>query len=259
MDDKSLIVEKKNGICTITLNRPEKLNALTNDMKIGIMQGLKEADRDDEVRVLVITGAGRGFCSGADTSTLGEPTIAQRLESMQMTGQIILAIVNAAKPVIAAVNGAAVGFGLGLALACDVIIASEEAKFGAVWVRRGLHPDSGASYFLPRRIGLGKACELLLSGRVIDASEADKIGLVNRIVPAGQLHSVVNELAASMMKGAPLAVSMAKASLYQGLGMSLATVLELEARATGILGATEDFKEAMAAFKEKREPIYRRR
>jgi enoyl-CoA hydratase/carnithine racemase len=257
LDDKDLILEKKDGIYTIILNRPEKLNALTNDMKLSITQAITEAGHDNEVRVVVISGAGRGFCSGADVGTLGETTTAQRLQNMQIVSDMILAIVNLPKPVVASVNGAAIGIGYSLALACDVIIASEKARFGGVWVRIGLHPDGGASYLLPRRIGVGKACELLFSGRIIDADEADRLGLVNRVVPGDQLESTVREAAAAMAKGAPLATSLTKTSIYRGLTMDLAAVLELEARAASTLSNTEDSTEAMAAFREKREPIFK--
>jgi len=254
--DKGIMVTKEEGILSITLNRPEKLNTMTLEMKTSITQAIKEAEQDKEVRVTVITGAGRAFCAGVDLGVFEDITPISLLEDQQIIKEMILSIVNTSKPVIAAVNGAAVGIGYSLVLACDIIIASEKARFGGVWVLRGLHPDGGASYLLARRLGIGKACELLLTGEIIDAFKAEKIGLANRVVPPDKLEVAAREMAAALTKGAPLAVGMTKASIYQGLAMDLSTMLDYETRAQAMLSFTEDCKEAMAAFLEKREPVF---
>ena len=258
MDDKSIIVQKKDGICTITLNQPEKLNALTDEMKIEIAKAIKEAEQDNEVRVMVITGAGRGFCSGADTATLGEATASERLKNMQIVANMILAVLNSPKPVIAAINGVAVGVGFSLALACDIIIASEKARFGGVWVRLGLHPDGGASYLLPRRVGVGRACELLLSGRIIDADEADKIGLVNRVVKPEELMKETKGLAQRIASGPKVAVQFTKRALYRGmLEDDLQGQVDYELYLNTLCFRTEDFKEGVRSFLEKRKPVFK--
>ena len=257
MANKGIIVTKEEGVLSITLNRPEKLNALTLEMKTGITQTIKEAEQDNEIRVVVITGAGRAFCAGVDLSAFEDITPVSLLQDQQIIKEMILTIVNTSKPVIAAVNGAAVGIGYSLVLACDIIIASEKARFGGVWVLRGLHPDGGATYLLARRLGIGKACELLLTGEIIDAFKAERIGLTNHVVPSDKLEIVTKEIAAALTKGAPLAIGMTKASIYQGLAMDLSTMLDYETRAQAMLSFTEDCKEALAAFSEKREPVFK--
>jgi enoyl-CoA hydratase/carnithine racemase len=178
---------------------------------------------------------------------------------MQDIGDIILTIRNIPKPVIGAVNGNAIGAGLSLALVCDIIIASDKAKFGAPFVKVGLHPDNGATCLLVQRLGLYRATELLLTSRIIDARQAEKIGLVNQIAPADQLDEIVWKTATDLSKMPPLSVKMTKASLYQALTLDFAAVLELEARAQSILSSTQDFKEAMDAINEKRDPIFKGR
>ena len=259
MDYKNIIVKQQNGVATITLNRPEKLNAMTIAMNEEIEQASKEAGQDESVRAVIITGAGRGFCSGADLSSgdLKVASPAAGLKIMQQASRLVMGIREMPKPVIAAVNGPAVGGGCSLALACDIIIASEKAVFGAPFVLRNLHPDFGATYFLPRLIGLAKASDLLLTGRTMDAAEADRLGLVSRVVPADQLEKVAGEIAAALARGAPLAIKLTKASINKALMIDLPTMLEHEARAQCILMVTEDCKEAMAAFMEKRQPVFK--
>lgn len=263
MDYKTLIVEKENRIFTITLNRPEKLNAMNADMNTELMQVIKEAQQDSEARVVIFTGTGRGFCSGADVAMLGtesvEISVASYFTLARADQERVLTIRNMPKPTIAAVNGVAIGMGLGLVLACDIIIASEKARFGTGFVPIARHPDNGVTYLLPQRVGVSKACELLLTGRIIDAEEADKMGLVNRVVPHDQLASATKELATTLARQAPLAVSTTKVTLYQGLTMDLPSVMELESRAQMLTALTEDAKEAINAFLEKREPIFKGR
>ncbi|HEY78365.1 MAG TPA: enoyl-CoA hydratase [Dehalococcoidia bacterium] len=256
---KNLILKKEDRVATIILNRPEKLNALNAELTEEIIRAVSEVGQDDEVRAVIITGAGRAFCSGADISSPDFKAMspAVSLKLMEKASQVVMGIRNMPKPVIAAVNGFAVGGGCNLALAGDIVVASEEAKFSQPYVFRGLHPDFGAIYFLPRLVGFAKASELLLTGRVIEANEADRIGLVSRVVPADQLESVTRELATTLAKFSPLVVGMMKASLQQALATDLPTALDCEAKAQSILFMTEDFKEATAAFMEKREPIFK--
>jgi enoyl-CoA hydratase/carnithine racemase len=259
MNYKNLILKKEEAIATITLNRPEKLNAMNMEMTDEIVQANREVAQDESIRAVIITGAGRGFCSGADLSAADFKITgsADALKLMQSAAPVVMGIREMPKPVIAAVNGPAVGGGCNLALACDIIIASEKALFGQPFVLRGLHPDFGGTYFLPRMIGVAKAGDLLLTGRMIDAAEADRIGLVSRVVPEDQLESVAREIAMTLAKGAPLAISLTKASINKALMMDLPTALESEARAQSLLFMTEDFREAVAAFLEKREPVFK--
>ncbi len=253
---ETVIVKKEDGIATIVLNRPEKLNAITGQSAAECLQALEEAEEDDEVRVVILTGAGRGFCTGFDLEVSVGETSKDFWKLMQGVHKVPLTIRNMTKPVIAAVNGAAVGYGCNLALGCDIIIASEKARFGQVFVLRGLQPDCGGEYFLPRLVGVAKACELILTGRMVDATEAERIGMINRVVPADQLESAAKEIARTIAEAPRLGISASKAAIYQALSMDLPAVLEHEAEIQSILVHTKDFKEAAAAFMEKRKPVF---
>jgi len=285
MEYKYLIVKKENRVATIILNRPEKLNGLNVEMTHELIDLFNEVARDDSIRVLIITGAGRAFSVGADLSSsdftvesageayqmmktatqiimgirnLPKPVIAAVNGAMMKTAtQIIMGIRNLPKPVIAAVNGAAVGGGTSLAIACDIILASDKAKFSEIFISRGLHPDWGSTYFLPRLIGAAKARELMLTGRMVDAAEAEKIGLISRVVPGDQLEKVSLEMALNLAKLSPLALGMIKNSLNNSLEMDLSKNLENEAKAQSILFLTEDFRESVAAFFEKKEYLFK--
>ena len=259
MGNEDILITKENDILNITLNRPDKLNAMTRKMKTGIIQTLKDAEKDDTVRTVIITGAGRAFCAGVDLSVMGEMTTNALIADQKIIKDMILALVNISKPVIAAINGVAVGVGFSLVLASDIIIASEKASFGGVWVQRGLHPDGAASWLLPRRIGTGKALELLLTGRIISADEAASIGLVNQVATHEELGNAARDMARQLSLGAPMAKAMIKASVYQGFGMDIATMLDHETRAQAILSFTEDCREALVAFSEKRTPVFKGR
>jgi enoyl-CoA hydratase/carnithine racemase len=258
---KNILVIKENRIVTITLNRPERMNALTVEMTLEIVEALDDAAQDSESRVVILTGAGRAFCVGADLNSpdFKVNSAAEAVETLKSATQIIMGIRNISKPVIAAVNGAAVGGGCNLAIACDIILASDKAKFSEVFVLRGLHPDWGGTYHLPRLIGAAKARELLLTGRMVDAGEADRIGLVTRVVPADQLQVATRETAAALSKLSPLAMGMIKNSLNRTFEADLPTMLELEAKSQSLLFLTEDFREGIAAFLEKREANYKGR
>ncbi len=259
MDYKAIKIIKEEMVATILLNRPEKMNALDLESVKELSRATEEIGTDESVRVVVLTGAGRAFCAGGDiTSPMYDETNPEELRKIIIEfGKVPLNLRNMPKPVIAGVNGVAVGVGLGFALAADIIIASEEARFGHVYANIGLMSDGGSIYFLPRLIGVSKACELMFTGKIINAKEAEKIGLVNQVVPSDQLEAVVKELAHKLAKGPPMAIALQKISLYQGLTMDLPTAIEWEARAMSLCMLSEDMKEGLKAFKEKRPPLFK--
>jgi len=266
MDYEHLIYTKAEGIATITVNRPEKLNAFTSAMYQGLTEILEDAAKDDKVRVLVITGTGRAFCVGADVKSL-EKGLAKQLKPYAqpdpsadaVRGILTVPLQRMDKPVIAAINGIAAGGGLDTACACDIRIASERATFSSLFVRRGLLPTMGGTYFLPRLIGIDKACELIWTGDLIDAREAERIGLVTRVVPHEELEAATEELATKLAKGPPLAIARSKRVIYDGLNMELESALQDIMREYWSLSQTEDHREALRAFLEKREPVFRGR
>lgn len=261
MEYETIVLEKKKNIATLTLNRPEKLNALNPQMFAELVHAFRQVSQDDETRVLVITGAGRGFCSGVDLTPQtaeGEIEI-EGISPGDFPGEAPLILSGMKKPIIAAINGVAVGGGLTLTLSCDIRIASETARFSIPLTRLGFTFELGSSYFLSRVIGIGKACELVFTGRTIDANEAREIGLVNQVVAADQLTEVTYEMAGNIASAVPLAQEISKTGLYQGLDTDLPTQLRWEVLANGYLGGTEDRKEAIRAFMEKRGPIFKGR
>ncbi len=248
------------GILTITLNRPDVLNACNRQMTDEIQDALKKAERDPNVRCIVLTGAGRAFSSGEDlkarqaAGTVGfESTLKERYNP------IVLKMRNIEKPVIGAINGVAAGAGLSLALACDIRIASDKASFIEVFVRIGLVPDAGSSYFLPRLVGLAKAYEMCFTGDAVNAEEAYRIGLVNRVVPAEELETATREFALKLAKGPTRAIGLMKRTINRGLNLDLEQLLEYEVHSQQTAGQTEDHKEGLAAFLEKRTPDYQGR
>jgi len=267
MEYKDLIFEKQDGIATVILNRPERLNALSADMQDGLVSVIQEIQMDPEIKVMVLTGAGRGFCSGGDVRRMGETQSSGQdrhpfdLREGYRFGiqRIPRAMSKLDKPTIAAVNGAAVGAGCDLALMCDIRIASDAARFGETYVRVGLNPGNGGTYFLPRIVGIQKACELLFTGDIIDAQEALRIGLVSKVVPAEELMTVTRELALKIAKGATLAIRMTKHALYQGLQTDLDANLELLAYMQEVATLSEDHREGVRAFAEKREAQFKGR
>ncbi len=262
MGYETLVLDQENGIATVTLNRPQKMNALNEQLVSELVQVTEEISQDDAVKAVILTGAGRAFCAGGDVSGLPlfYMTDADEIRAfLKKLNRIPLNLRNMAKPVIAAVNGAAVGAGCSLVMACDIIIASETAIFGQAFVNVGYHPDSGSSYFLPRLVGVAKACELILTGKTIDAGEAERIGLVNQVVPSEALMATAKELALKIATGPTVAIGLAKRCIYEGLQMSLEQALdyELEGATSSIL--TEDETEGVNAFKEKRKPVFKGR
>ena len=228
------------------------------------MNIFNQIKRDDDIRAIIITGAGRGFCSGTDVSIqlangMGKVIQETRYETIEQVGGFVMNIADMEKPIIAAINGIAVGAGLSIVLASDIRLASEKARFGAVWVKRGLIPDVGATYFLPRVIALDKALELTLSGDIIDAEEALEIGLVTKVVPHDELMPKARELASKIAKGPAVAIELIKRGLYRSLNNDLKVQLDYESYAQNICRQTEDHEEGVRAFSEKREPNFKGR
>ncbi len=246
------------GVVTLTLNRPEKKNAMNAAMFNELLAVFREVNDTTADRVLVITGAGDAFCSGADLSDRGGDT-RHALARLHWVADIVLALHRIPKPVIAKVNGIAVGAGMNLALGCDLIVASEHARFSEIFARRGLTIDFGGSWLLPRLIGMHRAKELAFLADIISAKEAAELGLVNRVVPASQLDAFVADWADRLAAGPPLALSMTKRLLTNSFSMSMDEALEAEGMAQSVNAGTEDTPEAIRAFLEKREPKFKGR
>jgi 2-(1,2-epoxy-1,2-dihydrophenyl)acetyl-CoA isomerase len=218
MYDHLLIDTTAAGVRTITLNRPERLNAVNPRLAVELPAALDEAARDDAARVVVVTGAGRGFCAGldlADPAMLGDRTLAERLDALAWVGRWVLAMRGCEKPVIAAVNGPAAGAGFGLALAADLRLVSSAATMAAGYVRRGLSPDAGVSYFLPRHVGTARAADIVLTGRDVGAEEAERIGLASAVLPAESFAAGVAAYAERLAAGPPVALALSKRLLSQ--------------------------------------------
>lgn len=270
---KALILEKEGPISIITLNRPKVGNSFDVIMGAELDHAVKHVGGDRRSRVLIITGAGKYFSTGIDLSMFATPdrhasgiTAIQDVlpsDDDETPGKgtgvaAAIRIRDMPKPVIAAVNGPAVGQGLAIALACDIIIASDKASFSMAFVKRGVNPDTGASFNLPRLIGPQKACELTFTGDTIDAVEAERIGLVSRVVPQDELLITARDLAHRIAKNPPLAVGFAKSQLYQAmLETDMVEHMKREVEIMERLMKTADFLEAAAAFMEKREPVFK--
>lgn len=256
-----IIYEITEQIATITLNRPERINALTPIMREELLDAIVASNDNSEVRVIVLTGAGRGFCSGGDVKAMNEARESGQANPLEdkiapIRDRVVLAMRNTDKPLIAAVNGAAAGAGMNIALACDIRIAATDSRFGQTFSRRGLHPDWGGTYFLPRIVGIAKALELIWSGRMIDAEEALSLGIVSRLTAPEELLPAAHELARSFAAGPPIAIRMAKRAMYKNMEPGLREALEYETYAQNICAATKDAKEGISAFVEKREPRF---
>ena len=256
----TILAERDGGVLTVTLNRPEVLNAFNRTMTDELLDVLRRAERDPEVRCVVLTGAGRAFSAGEDLKGRQEGGEKSFIASLrERYNPLILKVRTMEKPVLAAVNGVAAGAGLGLALACDLRIASDQARFGQVFVRVGLAPDSGTSLFLLQLVGLGKALEMAFFGDLVPADEALRIGLVNRVVPHDELAAATREWAQRLAAGATRAMGLAKRAFNFAAGAALAEVLEYEAYLQEIAGHTADHAEGVRAFLEKREPRFQGR
>ena len=252
---ETIRVEHADGIATVTLNRPDSLNALNATMRGELLAAFKAFGRDASVRAVVLTGEGRGFCSGADL----RGGAAEREFRRVLTGEynpLIRAIRNLPKPVIAAVNGVAAGAGVSLALACDLVYASEDARFIQAFVRIGLVPDSGSTRTLVRALGRHRAAQLIFTGAPLPASEAREAGLVAGVVPDEQLRQTVHEVAAGMAAAPTRALALAKRLMNSAEDATLDESLATEAALQELAGRTEDHAEGAAAFAEKREPRF---
>ena len=251
----TLLVSRDEGIVTLTLNRPEKKNAANDQMWTELKVVFEEVATNGTDRVLVITGAGGAFCSGADLSS-GDSLADNGTARMRRIGSSALALHRLAKPTIAKVGGVAAGAGCNIALGCDLIVASDDARFSEIFARRGLSIDFGGSWILPRLVGLHKAKELALFADVISAQEAEKLGIVNRVVPAAELDAVVDDWARRLAAGPPIALSLTKTMLNNSFMVSMDQALEDEARSQSVNFGTKDFQEAIAAFLQKRDPNF---
>jgi 2-(1,2-epoxy-1,2-dihydrophenyl)acetyl-CoA isomerase len=255
----AIAYELADGVARITLNRPEAANTLNEELSSQMLDAIIRAEENKEVRALVISGGtGRFFCAGADLKSFYSAPGALK-SRVSLFHVAISRIVRAPFPVIAAVNGTAAGGGMGLACCCDLIVAAESAKFIMAYTRRGLSPDGTTTYFLPRRIGVGRALELAYTNRTLGAREALEWGLVNRVVPDDSLSAETHALAAELARGATQALAAAKRLIYSGTHESLESQIENELRSIFELAATEDTKEAIAAFNEKRTPVFKGR
>jgi 2-(1,2-epoxy-1,2-dihydrophenyl)acetyl-CoA isomerase len=247
--------EERDGVAQITLNRPDAANTLNHAMSTEMLDALIRAEENTAVRTLVLTATGRFFCAGADLRSFY--TAADELKTrISYFHAAISRIVRAPFPVIGAINGTAAGGGMGLACACDLLIAAESAKFVMAYTRRGLTPDGTTTYFLPRRIGIGRAIELAYLNRTLTAREALDWGIVNQVVPDAELAGATAMVAGQLAKGATRAFAAAKRLMHQGFSESLETQIENELRSIYEMAGTDDTKEAIRAFNEKREPVF---
>lgn len=252
---ETILFEKRRGVATISLNRPKVLNAFDGRMHEEVRKALDEVADDDEVRAIVLRGEGRGFSAGADLAQIiessdGDPDLGQYLR--ETYSRLVTRMTAMEKPIIGALHGPVYGAGLGIALACDLRIAAESAKFSVAFIKIGLMPDAGVSFFLPRIVGLARAMEMSMLGEPVEAEEAQRIGLVNRVVPDDELVDAANALAGRLAAMPTRALGRIKQSLYAGFESDLETALESEAQGQTLCGYTNDHKEGVAAFFEKR-------
>lgn len=249
-------IEIKNKVCVVTLNRPEVRNALGQEMREELRTFFTSVKNNDEVKVIVLTGEGKVFSAGGDLSTLKTVDSVAGRKRLQDGHEMIHSILNLEKPVIAAVNGIAAGAGVSLALACDLIVATTSTTFIQSFIKVGLIPDYGSIYFLPRLIGRHRALELMLAGGKISAEQAEKMGIINRIVPDDLLLEEALSLAATLAEGPAIAMGLTKKLTNRSVLAEISETLELEGLAQGICFETEDFKEGVSAFFEKRKPQF---
>jgi enoyl-CoA hydratase/carnithine racemase len=255
----TLIVERRDGVVTVTMNRPERKNAATASMFTELSAIFEEIEATDTDRVMILTGAGGAFCSGADLADPKGPasdTSRSALGRLRRLGDVALALHRLTKPTIAKVDGHAVGAGLSLALGCDLVVCSDRAKLSMIFAKRGLSLDNGASWLLPRLVGMARAKEIALFGGMWSGEEAAAIGLVNRALPLAELDPFVDNWATTLAAGPPLALSMTKTLIAAASMASMEQVVEDEARCQALNFSTQDTQEALAAFTEKREPNF---
>jgi len=253
---ETILFEKSGGVANVALNRPKKLNAFDGTMHEELYDALDGAARDDEVRCVVLRGEGKGFSAGADLAGIvegseGDPDLGEYLR--RTYSRLVSRMVGIEKPIVAALHGPVYGAGVGIALACDLRLAAESARFSVAFIKIGLMPDAGVSFLLPRVVGLGRAMEMSMLGDAVDAGEALRIGLVNRVVPDEELAQEAASLAQRLAAMPTGALGMVKHSLYASFESDLETALEREAEGQTFCGYTKDHREGVAAFFEKRE------
>jgi enoyl-CoA hydratase/carnithine racemase len=256
---ETLIVERKDGVVTVTMNRPERKNAANGAMLRELRTTFEVIEDDPDDRCMVLTGAGGAFCSGADLSDPSGPATdptRSGLSRMRRLGDVALSLHHLSKPTIAKVDGFAVGAGLSLALGCDLVVCSERAKLSMIFAKRGLSLDNGASWLLPRLVGMAKAKEIALFGGMWSGEDAVAMGLVNRVLPLDQLDAFVDDWATTLAAGPPLALSMTKTLLHASSMASMEQAVEDEARCQALNFSTSDTAEALAAFAEKRDAVF---
>ena len=255
-----VLEHRHEGVATLVMNRPDKLNALNTELAAELNAALERVASDDSVRVVVITGAGRAFCAGGDLALIGKGRHSgktEELEPLLRSGMnAVLKMRTMSQPVIAAINGAAAGAGMNIALAADIRIAVEEATFGQNFAKVGLFPDFGGTHFLPELVGPSVAAELFYTGDMIDAKTALQLGIVNHVVPAAQLEAEVKTLATKIMQGPPVAIRAVKKALFGGHRKKLAEALEHEVEEQIRCYLSEDCSEGIRAFFEKRQPKF---
>ena len=257
-----IIYTKENHIATIVMNRPDKMNAWTPEMSDSLYRAVEDSASDDDVRVIIITGNGRAFCSGADVKAMAAKFKQPDSPSAMGHGRsdrisLHLLMQRCPKPIIGAINGAAVGGGLDFACACDIRIASDRARFAEVFIRRGLLPAAGGTYFLPRIVGIDNALFMAMTGEMVNAEEAKRIGLVTMVVPHEELEIAALEMAEKLANGPTLAIQKTKQAIYEGLKMDLEETLKYIQAQMQELNKTRDHQEGATAFVEKREPEFR--
>jgi enoyl-CoA hydratase len=258
MDFKLITYEKSEGIATITLNRPEALNAFSKEVVEEILQALEDIRRDENVRVVVLTGAGeKAFSAGADIKAMIGINPLKARELSLMGEKLCVSLENLEKPVIAALNGYALGGGMEVAMSCDIRIASENVRMGQTEINIGLIPGWGGTQRLTRLVGRGKAKELVFTGRMIDARTAEQLGIVNMVVAADKFRETVRQFALELAAKAPVALKVAKALIEKGADISLDSALALEREGFGVVASTEDLQEGVKAFTEKRKPTFK--
>jgi 2-(1,2-epoxy-1,2-dihydrophenyl)acetyl-CoA isomerase len=256
---KTLIVDRNEGVVHVTMNRPEKKNAIDETMFRELLETFGEVTESPDDRVLVLTGAGGNFSAGADLAGGDGAPDRHALEAMRFYGSVGIALHQVPKPAIAKIRGVAVGAGLNLGLGCDLVVASETARFSEIFARRGLSLDVGGSWLLPRLIGMHRAKELALLADIVPADEALQMGLVNRVLPDDELDAFVDDWAARLAAGPPIALAQSKRLLNNAFSYGLAEAMDAEGMAQSVNIASEDTREAMVAFFKKRTPVFKGR
>ncbi|MFC7394217.1 enoyl-CoA hydratase/isomerase family protein [Scopulibacillus cellulosilyticus] len=256
MGNEHLLINIENNIMSLTLNRPDSLNAFSPEMVNGLKEAIKKAKYDDEIRVVTISGSGRSFCAGGDVKGMGEASPMETYEHLGQLNELIIQMTDLEKPIVAVIHGYAAGVGVCLAMACDQIVAAENSKFVLSFSNVGLISDGGGLFFLPRTLGLLRAKELLFNAEPIDAAKAEQWGMVNRIYPADQLQEQAFAYAQKLAKGPSRAYGFIKKIANRSLTADLKEILEVEQTTQGIVTSSADHKEGVAAFREKRRPNF---